>query len=224
MTRKPLIIGIAVIAAAFIGYTFFSMPEQLKPEALDVQAADSAPTTRDDVLKPTHRDVIMGDANADITIIEYASLSCHHCAHFHQNTLPGLKKDYVDTGKVRFIFRDFPLNAPALIGSMISRCMPEDQYYRFIGMLFDKQKDWATSQDFRVKLQEMARSAGMTKETYDTCLQNKELETYLLQQRKYASEILEVKSTPSLYVNGTPLVGAQPLDEIAKALAPLLDE
>ena len=105
------------------------------------------------LLEITEDDFAVGNKNAPITVIEYASLSCSHCADFHNNTLEDIKKEYIDTGKVRFVFRDFPFNYPALLGSMVLRCIPEDVHYDYMNALFQLQPKWALRENSKTTLE-----------------------------------------------------------------------
>jgi len=168
-------------------------------------------------LEIQERDIIMGKEDAPVTIIEYASLSCGHCASFHGNILPALKKDYIDTGKAKFIFRSFPLNAPALRGSMLVRCVPEGDFYTFIKVLFDQQKAWAFNPNYVNLLGKIARLGGMHHENFKKCMENEALETELIEAKKVAVEKLGVRSTPTVFV-GEEQVPAHDLDAIKKAI------
>jgi len=123
-------------------------------------------------------DFVIGDESAPITIIEYASLSCSHCADFHTNTLEKLKEEYIDSGKVRFVFRDFPFNYPALLGSMVLRCIDGDVRYDYMNALFQLQTNWVDKENTKTtqELFKIMQSGGMTKEEFDTCITNVDLE------------------------------------------------
>ena len=141
------------------------------------------PISANTVLEVTEDDFVVGDKNAPVTIIEYASLSCSHCADFHNNTLEDLIKEYVDTGKARIVFRDFPFNYPALIGSMVLRCIPEDVRYDYMNALFQLQSKWVVRENAKStqELYKIMQSGGMTKEEFETCTNNVELENTILQ-------------------------------------------
>ena len=122
-------------------------------------------------LEITENYFIIGDENAPITIIEYASMSCSHCADFHTNTLPELKTEFIDTGKVRMVFRDYPFNYPALLGSMMMRCIPGDVRYDYMNALYQLQPNWVNRDPKITKkeLYKIMQSGGMTKDEFDTC-------------------------------------------------------
>src|SRR5215204_3053983 len=117
-------------------------------------------------------DQILGAAEAPVTIVEYASMTCSHCAAFHEKTYPELKKKYIDTGKVRFILREFPLDPLAAAGFMLARCAGEDKYYPMVDALFRSQKTWVTAQDPVAALLTISKQAGFTQESFQQCLTN----------------------------------------------------
>lgn len=171
-------------------------------------------------------EMAVGSADAKVVIVEYASLTCPHCANFHNKVLPALKTKYVDTGKVRFVFRDFPLQDLAAAGSMLARCAGPEKSYGVIGALFQKQEDWAfASGNAAVKLFEIAKQLGFTQDAFDKCLTDQKLLDQIETSRKRASEAFQVNSTPTFFINGKRLAG--PSDQIAtfdKALEPLLKD
>ena len=131
----------------------------------------------------TENDFIIGDENAPVTIIEYASMSCSHCADFHTNTLPDLKAEFIDTGKVRMVFRDYPFNYPALLGSMMMRCIPSDVRYDYMNALYQLQPNWVNRDPKITKkeLYKIMQSGGMTKDEFDTCYGNLDNENLILE-------------------------------------------
>ena len=174
------------------------------------------------VLNLTEDDFIIGNNNAPITIIEYASMSCSHCANFHNNTLPDLKKEYIDTGKVRYVFRDFPYNYPALLGSMIMRCIPSEVRYDYMNALYKLQNMWVVRENAitRQELYKIMQTGGMTKENFDTCLSNVDLENKILQEVIAAQGEFNIRSTPSFLINGDLLEG----DKSIKVFRQILDK
>ena len=173
------------------------------------------------VLQITKDDRILGNPEAPITIVEYASLTCPHCAHFANDVLPEIKKDWIDTGKAKLVLRDFPLDEPALRAAMIARCAPPDRYYAFADTFFAAQEKWVRSPDYREALARLARLGGMGKEEFDTCLKNTELENKIVEGRLKATQELEVSSTPTFFINGSKLAGAPTPEEFEKLLSSL---
>ena len=174
------------------------------------------------VLNLTENDFIIGNDNAPITIIEYASMSCSHCANFHNNTLPDLKKEYIDTGKVKYVFRDFPYNYPALLGSMVMRCIPSEIRYDYMNALYKLQNNWVVREN-AITLQELYKimqSGGMSKENFDACLNNVDLENQILEEVIAAQSEFNIRSTPSFLINGDLLEG----DKSIKVFRQILDK
>lgn len=163
-------------------------------------------------IKEALEDRIIGNPTAPITIIEYASLTCPHCKTFHTDVLPSLKTAYIETGKVKFIFREFPLNALALRASMMARCAPTKQYYKFIGALFQTQSVWATNDEPLVALARVGKLGGMSQSDFDGCMQNEALFDGIMKSRQIASSKYLVESTPTFIVNGNKLEEAPTLE------------
>ncbi|MPZ37274.1 MAG: thioredoxin domain-containing protein [Rhizobiales bacterium] len=165
-------------------------------------------------------DMAQGDEKAPVTIVEYASMTCPHCAAFHATTYPELKKRYIDTGKVRFIFREFPLDQLALAAFLLARCSGPDRYFAMIDTLFQQQKEWIVQRPLGPLLA-IAKQAGMSEQAFNECLQNQKLIDGLEEVRQRAMK-LNVQSTPSFFVNGTLLKGAFTIEDFEKAMAPYL--
>jgi protein-disulfide isomerase len=178
------------------------------------------------LLDISENDFTIGDKNAPITIIEYASMSCSHCADFHTNTLESIKTEYVDTGKVKFVFRDFPFNYPALLGSMVVRCIPNDLRYDYMNALFQLQPSWVNRENAKTtkELFKIMQSGGMTKEEFDTCITNVDLENEILQGVIAAQNEFNIKSTPSFLINGTLVEGNKSLKEFRQIIDKILSE
>lgn len=189
----------------------------LSPTPALAAAGDAA---KELAVQPSDR--ILGKAEAPITIIEYASLTCPHCAHFDVTVLPKLKEKWIDTGKAKLILRDYPLDEPALRAAMMARCAPPERFYPLIDMLFETQEKWAVAKDWRGALEMTARLAGIGKKEFDACLANKAMEDEVAQSRLLATTQLGVDSTPTFFVNGTKFQGApteQAFDQLLSGLA-----
>jgi protein-disulfide isomerase len=169
-------------------------------------------------------DMVMGDAKAPVTVIEYASMTCPHCAQFTEKTFPEFKKRYIDTGKVRFIFREFPLDQLAAAAFMLARCSAEtdsSKYFTLVDTLFKQQRVWAVEKPLPPLLA-LAKQAGFTQATFDACLQNQKLLDGIEAVRNRGAEKFKVQSTPSFFINGTLFAGALSIDEMAKQIDPLI--
>ena len=171
-------------------------------------------------VKPDDR--ILGKADAPITIIEYASLTCPHCAHFAVDVLTKLKQKWIDTGKAKLVLRDFPLDEPALRAAMVARCAPPDKFYPLADTFFSQQEQWVTARDYRAALEKLAKLAGIGDKQFKTCIEDKKLEDQVAQSRLTAAQQLGVSSTPSFFVNGQKFEGAptfEAFDQLLSALA-----
>ncbi|ADH91679.1 DSBA oxidoreductase [Ancylobacter novellus DSM 506] len=166
-------------------------------------------------------DQVLGKADAPVTIVEYASLTCSHCAHFHETTYPVLKSKYIDTGKVRFILREFPLDIVAKAAFMLARCAGDGKYYPMTDTLFETQKNWAYSQNPAQALMAIAKQGGMSEQQFNACLNDAKLAGQIDEVAKRGSE-LGVDATPTFFINGKKVSGALSPEDLDKELAPLL--
>lgn len=155
----------------------------------------------------------LGSDNAPIKVVEYSSLTCGHCASFHNTDFDKLKAEYIDTGKVQFIFKEFPLNKPAVDASMLARCMPQERYDSFTSLLFHEQEKWAYQQDYLNPLKQNAKLAGLSDEQIEKCLGNQELQSRIIGDMKAATDKFKIQSTPTFVVNdgAKMIVGHQPI-------------
>jgi protein-disulfide isomerase len=166
-------------------------------------------------------DLVLGKADAPVTIIEYASMTCPHCASFHKTTYPALKTKYIETGKVRFIFREFPLDDLAVAASMLARCAGGEKSMAMVDVLFASQDKWAVREPVPALLQ-IAKQAGFTQASFDECLKDQKLYDNILKVRERGSKEFKVESTPTLFVNGKPMKGGATIEELDKVIQPLL--
>ena len=177
-------------------------------------------------IKITENDFVIGNEDAPVTIIEYASMSCSHCANFHKKTLPDLKTEYIDTGKVRMIFRDYPFNYPALLGSMMMRCIPNEVRYDYMNVLYQLQSKWV-NRDPKVtkkELYKLMQSGGMTKDEFDSCYSNLDIENEILEDVMTAQNDFNIRSTPSFIVNGKLIEGNKNIKEFRQIIDKILSE
>lgn len=164
----------------------------------------------------------LGPEDAPVTVIEYASMTCGHCANFHKNTYKPFKEKYVDTGQVRFLFREFPLDPVAMAVAMLARCAPEGTYFEVVDAFFERQREWAFKENVVVELQKMALQLGFTQETFKECLTNQEVLDGVNWVRKRASEEFKVASTPTFFFNGTRQTGSMTIEQMDDVIQPLL--
>jgi len=169
------------------------------------------------------QDHALGDPDAPVTIIEYSSLTCPHCAHFHEETLPELRERYIATGKVRLVYRDFPLDQRALAAAALGQCVGPDHYFGFLDVMFETQETWAREQSLE-PLKRLGRLAGMSEEQMNACLQDEELINGILQKRLDAQNEYDIGSTPTFIIGGEAYAGSRSIEEFAELIEPLLDE
>ena len=178
-----------------------------------------------DVAKPVSLpDMALGPKDAAVTITEYASMTCPHCAAFNAEVFPKIKAAFIDTGKVRYIFREFPLDIKAAAGSMLGRCIAKDdsgKYFAVIDLLFKSQGDWVMKNTTET-LTRIGKQAGLTQQQVEDCLKDQALLDKIAADQKYASEVLKVYSTPTFFINGEVIKGEASFEEFEKKITPLL--
>ena len=168
------------------------------------------------------KEQVQGKADAPITLIEYASMTCSHCANFDTQVYPTLKAKYIDTGKVRYIMREFPLDPIAAAGFMLARSAGEDKYFDVVDLLFHEQQQWAFVKDPLGGLHKIGKQIGLSDAQIDDILQNQKLLDGIVAVRQRAAESFGVNSTPTFFVNGKVHRGDMPIDEMAKLIDPYL--
>lgn len=214
VSRRTLMVsaGLAIGALAVGPFSSELLAQRRGPSEVPVE----------ELMKPGPLpDLVLGNPDAKVTIVEYASMTCSHCATFHNNVLPELKKKYIDTGQVRLIFREFPLDILAEAGSMLARCAG-DKAFAMLEVLFQKQDEWVVRDDPASKLFEIAKQAGFTKERFDKCLTDDELHKQVQEMRTQANQQFGVNSTPTFFINGKRLQGGGSISDFDRALEPLL--
>jgi len=160
-------------------------------------------------------DVLEGSPDAPVTIIEYASLTCPHCAAFHESIYKPLKESHIDTGKVNFIYRDFPLNNPAIAASIIARCGGEDRYLAFVDLFLSQQDRWTRAEDWMGELQNMAKLGGLGVDKINECLSDAPLGQSVIDRYRAGGDVFKVNSTPTLIIDGKTYTGALNKDALA---------
>jgi protein-disulfide isomerase len=169
-------------------------------------------------------DMALGPANAPVTITEFASMTCPHCAAFTEKVFPKIKSEYIDSGKIRFVFREFPLDIKAAAGSMLARCIAKDdagKYFAVIDMLFRQQNDWVVKNTTET-LTRIGLQAGLSKQAVEECLKDQALLDKIAADQKFAAEVLKVNSTPTFFINGEMVKGEQSFEEFDKRIKSLL--
>lgn len=168
---------------------------------------------------------VLGKKDAPITILAFESLTCPHCAAFQRETLPEIKKKYIETGKVKLVFMDFPLDNRAMIASMLARCVGNNRFFAVVELLFSSQRRWALvpdGKDFIKELGRIGRFGGLTEAQFQSCMRSEALFNALKDRRATFSDKYEIRSTPTFIINGQKIVGAQPFSEFDKILKPLV--
>jgi protein-disulfide isomerase len=187
--------------------------------------AEAMAQSASDVAKPVSLpDMALGPANAPVTITEFASMTCPHCAAFNENVFPKIKSEYIDSGKVRYVFREFPLDIKAAAGSMLARCIAKDdagKYFAVIDMLFRQQNDWVTKNTTET-LTRVGKQAGLSQQAVEDCLKDQALLDKISADQKFANEVLKVNSTPTFFINGEMIRGETSFAEFDKRIKSLL--
>ncbi|MDX2144251.1 MAG: DsbA family protein [Rhodospirillaceae bacterium] len=202
--------ALAVAASLAFGIAAASAQDAAKPAAAPAAAANT----------PQYREYVIGDAKAPVTIIEYASLTCSHCAHFHQTAYQDIKKNYIETGKVRFVFRDYPLDGLAMAGAVLARCAPGDRGIKMIEMMFKNQDTWVRAEKPIEPLKGYAQLAGMSAADVEACLKNEQILTAVREVQNTATNLYKIQSTPTFFVDDEKVEGGRDYAYMAK----LIDE
>ena len=204
--NRMIPLAFVVIAAVALG-AYFLLPSNVQNVAVADETVSSETQDTDATAVATGgiEDMILGDPNAPITMIEYASYTCPHCGSFHQNTYPQLKADYIDTGKVKFIFREVYFDRFGLWASMVARCGGQDRFFGITDLMFKTQGDWTRAGDASViveELRKIGRLAGLNNETLESCLQNEDQAKALVAWYQENAARDDINSTPSFIING----------------------
>jgi protein-disulfide isomerase len=210
ITRRAFTAALSLTGlAALVGLS----PLRLIAEAMAQSASD--------VAKPVSLpDMALGPKDASVTITEFASMTCPHCAAFNENVFPKIKSEYIDTGKVRYVFREFPLDVKAAAGSMLARCIAKDdsgKYFAVVDMLFRQQNDWVMKNTTET-LTRIGKQAGLSQQAIETCLKDQALLDKISADQKFAADVLKVNSTPTFFINGEVVKGDISFEEFEKRI------
>jgi len=207
ITRRAALAG-ALAAAAFatvpVGVSHAQAP--IQPDVEVEKLMDGGPLP----------DLVMGQEDAPYTVIEYSSLTCPACARFHKEVLPELKRKYIDTGKAKYIVREFPLDNVAAAAAMLARCVDNSKYFEFLDLLYLNQEEWAFGSNPLPGLQKFARQAGFTEQRFNECLSNEALLKDIQATRDKANTEFGVRATPTIFINGKKLdnSGIEAIDQV----------
>jgi protein-disulfide isomerase len=230
--KPPIALFIAIAAAVLLAIGVVQYISQNKEAALTVESTTEQPAETTEAPTDTTTaatvtidvnaalsDRALGDTSAPVKISEHASFTCGHCGDFHRETFAQLKKEYIDTGKAYLVFSDFPLNAPAVQASMVARCLPQNKYFDFVSLLFEKQQDWAYNPNYLDYLKVEAAKAGLDEAHFQACIQNTELQEGIVNRMKGVQAQWNINSTPSFVINNRNTVsGAIPFEEFKKLI------
>jgi protein-disulfide isomerase len=214
ITRRDFCEGSAVLALAATFGSVLPLSPAFAQKASDAELQKPSPLG----------DMVLGQANAPVTIVEYASMTCPHCAHFAETTFPELKKRYIDTGKVRYMLREFPLDQLAAAGFMLARCAAKNdpqKYYTMIDTLFKQQDTWVVQKPIP-PLMAISKQAGLSEKDFNECLANQPMLDKIEATRKTATDKLGVNSTPTFFINGEKYSGDVSIEELSKKIATYL--
>lgn len=223
---------VAVMAVSILIYALvFAKTDAIAPPQTaevtqapnEITVTEYDPATAEQWIKDAVAHRTLGDENAPITIIDFSSLSCSHCADFHLKVLPELKKEYIDTGKAKLVFADFPLNLPALQATALTRCITDkDAYFAMIDQLFRTQTEWGATDNARGNLINAVKFSGLSREDAAKCIDNPVLISGLLQQQDEAKTKYSIQSTPTFILlkgdKTDKVQGAVPLADFKAAL------
>lgn len=207
---------LAVIVLGYMGYRTFGSKGDVAVSP--VSATDRTAFEAELAIPGPLGDMTLGDKSAPITVYEYASLTCSHCADFEKNTFPLVKANYIDTGKVYYVFRDFPFDPVATAAFMLARCAGPERYFGFIEVLFDRQVQWAFVETPMEELKKIAKQGGFSDETFDACMKDQAIFDHVKSVAQRAALAFGVRSTPTFFVNGEKIEGAIPYEELDEIL------
>ena len=211
LTRRDFLATSAMLTAAFAAT--IALPGAARAESVDVAKL---------MEKGTLDELAIGPEDAPVTVVEYFSMTCGHCANFHNTTFKHLEETYIKPGKIRFVLREFPLDPLAAAGAMLTRCAPNDNQLAMTDLLLEKQREWAYAENPVAALLKLAKQVGFTQDSFNACLRDQKLLDDIRAVQERGSEEFGINSTPTFFVNGEKHIGALSSDEFDKILEPLV--
>jgi len=229
LSKIWMIVGAAIVIVAVGAAVWFGLSRTAERPALMQGSGAGTSSPGSEVATPStseadlkQGDRILGDPAAPVTVIEYASLTCPHCANFHTITLPKLESEYIEAGKVKLVFRHFPLDQLALRAAGLAQCMPPERYFGFLAMLFESQSSWATAQDPLAALARLGRTAGLDDTEIESCLSDDAKLDEIVSERLVAEQTYSISSTPSFVIDGQKYSGALTMEQLQEIIDPML--
>lgn len=216
--RKYWIVALIVVVIAVAGVGVYEYQDREKVAATSDPGSAPSATVQIPLYDDDHA---MGSKDAPITMIEYASLTCPHCAHFHNDILPQIKANYIDTGKVRLVFRSYPLDQPALKAAELAECVSPVTYFPMVSLLFKEQGDWAHGDKPLDALAKIAAGAGIDQTKFQACMDDKAISERIISRAQEGQDKFGVESTPTFFVNGRKIQGAVPYEDFEKVFKEL---
>lgn len=171
-----------------------------------------------DLLAIKDTDIVLGKSDAPVTVVEYSSLSCPHCANFHEKEFEKIQTQFIDAGQVKFVIRAFPLNAPALKGTQLVECVKPEERVKFLKVLFAMQPKWAFSESYMESLKQIAAVGGVSEEAFDACMADKSKEEAIIKNVEEASTKLGINGTPTFFINGKKLEDSPTAENMSEAI------
>lgn len=220
LPRRKVLLSMLAVSASAVVLASCGKEEEKKAQTPAAPAGAKAPAPSGTVdmnkllAEGALPDKVMGNADAPVTIVEYASMTCPHCAHFAETTLPAIKEKYIDTGRARLIFREFPFDPRAEAGFMLARCA-DDNYFAMIDVLFKQQMAWAGVENAKDALLQISKLAGFSQEKFEACLTDQKLLDDVRAVRDRGAKEFGVDSTPTFFINGNKYSGALSVDEMS---------
>jgi protein-disulfide isomerase len=175
-------------------------------------------------LKVDESDIVLGSKNAKVVMVEYSSLSCTHCKEFHLQIFKKIKDEYIDTGKVLYVYRHFPTNRSALAGSKLCQCVGKADFFKMLTTLFESQSSWAFNSNYDTSLQNIAKLGGISEARYKECQVDKKMEDSILKTAMEASNKLHINGTPTFFINGDEISGDRPFSTFKDILDKKLND
>ena len=216
ITKRTLLRGAAIGAA--VGTAGFSV----SAHAQDLPKSQGNVDMKKALEPGTLPDIALGEPDAPVKIIEYLSMTCPHCAQYQEETFPAIKENFIDTGKVYYVFREFPFDPRAMAAFMLARCTPNDKYLPFVDMMLQQQRTWATAEDGSAAMLQMAKLAGFTQESFQACLTDQKLLDDINAVRTRGADEFGINATPTFLINGKKYAGDMSVDTMSALINSLL--